>query len=133
MTRTATFNGVNLSTHALITDWSGLLTPPPFDGEVIEYDWQPAADWEPGEFDAYTIDVPLLMRSQDMDTAIGDAAAIAALVDGQEHTLTRTYTPHGVTVTESVQAVMTGATPVPDFEALQVRLVCLFQVLSQWT
>lgn len=132
MTGTATFNGVNLSTTALITDWSGLLTPPPHDGDVIEYDWSAGADWDPGETEAFSIDVPLLMRSQNMDTAIGDAQAIQALVDGQQHTLTRTYTPHGVTVTQSVPAVMTGAAMVTDFGARQVRLVCILQLLAAW-
>jgi hypothetical protein len=125
--------GTDLSTTAHITSWDGILIAPPYRGDLIELDFEAGAVWEPGEMGAYTIDVPLVMKSQDVPTAVGQMRAIQAYADGTEKRITRVFTSGTTTVTESTDGVVTSATPNWDLRfRTRVGLLLTVQIIGPW-
>ena len=127
--------GTNLSTTAHITDWSGILMEGPTNGDLIELDFQPGAVWQGGTAGTYSFSVPLVMKSQDVPTAIAHAKAIQAL-RGTAGTVTRVYTTTAGTVTETCQGIVTEAVPLAWDLGLRTKvgLVLEIQNLSgTWT
>lgn len=102
--------GTNLSTTAHITSWEGILTEGPTRGELIELDFVAGAVWQGTLAGAYQFDVPLVMKSQDVPTAVAHAKAIQAL-RGTVTTVTRVYTTSAGTVTETCQGIVSDALP----------------------
>jgi hypothetical protein len=124
-------DGVDLSTTALITSFEGILRTAPTRGDLIEFDWQAGAVWQPGPSEAYSFEVPLVMREQTPDKAVADLRAIQGL-RGRQVTVQRVTLEDGVEVTEECEAVITAAIDVSwDFrERSKVGCVLVFQNLS---
>jgi hypothetical protein len=127
--------GTNLSTTAHITSWDGILMEGPTRGDLIELDFADGAVWQGTAKGTYSFEVPLVMKSQDVPTAVGHAKAIQAL-RGTQGTITRVYTTGAGTVTETCTGIVTDALPL-DWD-LSVRsrvgLVLIIQNLSgEWT
>jgi hypothetical protein len=123
--------GTDLSTTAYITSWEGILASPPYRGDLIELDFVAGGVWEPGEVGVWTIDVPLVMKSQDVGTAVGHMRTIQGYADGTEKRVTRIFTSGTSTVTESADGVVTSATPVWDLRFRQrVGLLLTIQITS---
>jgi len=125
--------GTDLSTTAHITSWEGILLAQPYRGDLIELDFVAGAVWEPGEAAAYTFEVPLVMKSQVPDTAVGQMRTIQAYADGTEKRITRVFTSTTTTVTESCDGVVTSATPLWDLRFRnRVGLLLTIQTLGPW-
>jgi hypothetical protein len=97
--------GADLSTTAYITSWEGILASQPYRGDLFSPDFVAGGVWEPGVADVYTFEVPLVMKSQVPDTAVGQMRAIQAFADGTEKRITRVFTSTTTTVTESCGSV----------------------------
>lgn len=132
-TDTLLINGTDIQTWCAITSAEGLLSNPPQRGDLIEQDWTAGAIWQPGPKDAWTFDVPIIMRSSQQDIALGQLRALQAYV-GTQVTLTRRLVVAGAVVNETCQAVMINSPQVQwDFSRrAQVRAVLLFQGLTPW-
>ena len=101
-------DALDVNTYADISDFSGVLGEGPWRGDLITMANQPGALWFPGAGgDTYSFDVPLLMKSDDEDTALGQLATFMAL-RGTQVTLTRTVAGSDSTC----EAVMTAGIPV---------------------
>jgi hypothetical protein len=130
---TLLIDGADIQTWAAITSAEGLLTNPPQRGDLIEQDWVAGAIWQQGPKDAWTFDVPLIMRSSQQDVAFGQLRTLQAMV-GTQRTLTRRLVVDGATVNETCQAVMVNSPQVVwSFESRnQIRAVLVFQGLTPW-
>ena len=104
-----------LSTYAYISDASGLLQEPPTRGDLVEMDFQPGAQWIAGQVDAYTFDVPVIMKGSDEGTIIANLRSLQALADGTEYTIKRTFTSGTTSINEDCTGVVTSVTPAWDF------------------
>ena len=125
--------GTDLSTTAYITSWDGILDSPPFRGDLIVLANTSTAVWEPGPVGPYTFVVPLVMKSQDHPTAVGQMRTIQAFADGASKRITRVFTSTTATVTESCDGVVTSATPDWDLRfRSRVGLLLTVQVLGPW-
>lgn len=83
-------DALDVQTVADIADFSGVLMEGPWKGDLVEFDFQPGAAWEPGDGgETYSFDLPLIMLSDDEDTALGNLATLMAL-RGTQVVLTRT-------------------------------------------
>ncbi len=131
---TLKIGGVDLSTTAYITSWEGILATQPVRGDLIELDFTTGGVWEKGMPGAYTFEVPLVMKSQDVGTAVGYMRTIQGYADGTEKRITRVFTSGTTTVTESTDGVVTSATPIWDLRfRTRVGLLLTVQVLDAWT
>lgn len=132
-TETLLINGTDIQTWCAITSAEGLLTNPPQRGDIIEQAWTDGAIWQKGPKGTYSFDVPVIMRSDQQDVALGQLRALQAFV-GDQVTLTRRLTVNGVVVNEACQAVMASATRVVwNFrQRKQIRAILIFQSLSPW-
>ena len=125
--------GTDLSTTAYITSWEGILLPQPYRGDLFSPDFVAGGVWEPGVADVYSFEVPLVMKSQDVGTAVGQMRAIQAFADGTEKRVTRVFTSTTTTVTESCDGVVTSATPLWDLRFRnRVGLLLTIQVVDTW-
>lgn len=103
-----------ISTVARITDASGLLQNGPVRGDLVPLDFQPGAVWLAGERDAWSFDVPLVLKGADEAALLANLRTLQALQDGVERTITRTYTA-GSAISESLTGVVTLVQPAWDF------------------
>lgn len=130
---TLKIGGVDLSSTAYITSWEGIFQSPPYRGDLIELDFTTGAVWEPGEVGTWTIDVPLVMKSHDVPTAVASMRTIQGYADGTEKRITRVFTSGTSTVTESADGVVTSATPLWDLRfRTRVGLLLTIQMLDPW-
>jgi hypothetical protein len=130
---TILIDGVDLGQWAAIENPDGLLSSPPVTGDLIEMDWTPGAEWQPGVVRSYTFDVGLVMRSTERGAAIAALRAVqAACKPGTQVTVTRRLTVGAGSVEETCQAVVTSATEVRW--GTVKRLLVIFTCLSGgWT
>lgn len=126
--------GTDLSSTAYITSWEGILVAPPNRGDLIEFDFVAGAEWVAGEMQAFTFEVPLVMKSQDVGTAVSQMRTIQAFADGTERAIVRTLTVGTASVSETCQGVVTSATPMWDLRMRnKVGLLLTIQALTDWT
>jgi hypothetical protein len=111
MADTIWVDGVDVQTVADIMDLSGMLSTGPYRADLIVRDWYPGAVAQVGPADAYTMDLPLLMKSDDPATALQQLRTVQAWA-GRELTVTRVLTVGAATVTETARAVIVSATTV---------------------
>lgn len=125
LTDTLLIGSTDVQTYADIADFSGVLQDGPQRGDLIELDGVAGAVWVPGPKGTYSFAVPVIMQSDDEDTAMGQLVALQALV-GTQYTLTRTNDY------ATCEAVMTAAIEVGwNLEARNLlEGVLVFQNLS---
>lgn len=126
--------GTWLAGTADIMDASGLLSDAPSKGDLIELDWQPGSDWQPGPRDAYSFDVPVEFVG-DREAALATLRWLQDLV-GQALTLTRRTSAAGAPVDETCTAVMVNTVAVswPTDDAAPKAAILIFQNLDGgWT
>ena len=104
----------DLGTNAYITSWEGILASPTYTGDLIELDFVTGGVWQAGVAGVWTIDVPLVMKSQDPNTAVSQMVAIQSLADGTEKDLRREFTSGTTSIKEANTGVVTSATPTWD-------------------
>jgi hypothetical protein len=126
----AVIGTLDLSTVAYITDASGLLGNAPIGGDLVEMDFQPGAQWEAGEPQAYSFDLPLLLKGSTESAILANFRTLQALADGTERTITRTFTA-GSAVSESATCVVASVTAAWDFGMRgRFNAVLIIQVTS---
>lgn len=126
-------DSTDLGSTAYITSWEGILAMPPIRGDVFAPDFVAGGVWEPGTQDVYTYEVPLVMKSQDPPTAVGQMRAIQAFCDSTTHTMHRVFTSGTSTVHDAHTGMVTSATPVWDLRfRTRVGLLLTVQSLSPW-
>jgi hypothetical protein len=111
MADTILIDGVDVQTVADIMDLSGILSTGPYRADLIVRDWEPGAVAQIGPPDAYTMDLPLLMKSDDPATALGQLRTVQGWA-GRILTVTRVITVGATVVTETCQACIVSATAV---------------------
>ena len=130
---TLLIDGWDLQELAAITSAEGLLTDPPQRADIITQDWTAGAIYQAGPKQAWTFEVPLIMRAAQQDVALAQLRAFQAMV-GDQKTLTRRIVVDGTVVNELCQAVMVASPQVQwDFSArAQIRCVLIWQGLTPW-
>lgn len=128
---TVKWNGTDVQTYADIASMEGILAAGPTRGDLITLDWQPGAVWQAGPPDTYTMDLPLVMKSNDDGVAIQQLRAVQAW-RGTQGVLTRVVTVGAAQVTEVCDAVIVNAVEVQwDFDGRNlVGCVLVIQNLS---
>jgi hypothetical protein len=127
--------GTNLGTTAYITSWEGILQSAPYRGDLIELDFVAGAVWQAGPVAAYDFEVPLVMKSQDHNTAVQHALAILALA-GTQTTVTRVFTSGASTVTQTCQGIIKEAIPLEWDLAFRSRVgvtLVITNLSGTWT
>ena len=126
-------DGADVQTWCAITSAEGLLSNPPQRGDLIEQDWVAGAIWQAGPKDAWTFDVPVIMRSSQQDVALAQLRQLQSW-QGTVRTLTRRLVVNGATINETCTAVMVNSPQVQwDFSRrAQIRAVLVFQGLTPW-
>ena len=120
--------GLDLSTICHITSAEGILAEPPIGGDLVELDFTPGGQWVKGEPEPMTFDVPLIMRSQVQDVAMGQLRQVQALQDGTARTVTRRLVVNGATVEESCTGVVSAAVQVAWDFAQKKRVGCVLLI-----
>jgi hypothetical protein len=110
-TPTFKIGGTDLSLTAHITSWDGILMKAPTRGDLIELDFIAGAVWQQGPAGSYDFDVPLVMKSQDPGTAVGQAVAIQALATGATTTFRREFYSGTTFVMQTCSGVISQAIP----------------------
>ena len=85
LTDTLLIGSTDVQTYADIADFSGVLQDGPQRGDLIELDGVAGAVWVPGPKGTYSFAVPVIMQSDDEDTAMGQLASLQALVGTRVH------------------------------------------------
>ena len=132
---TLKIGATDLGLTAHITSWEGILTKGPQRGDLIELDFQPGAVWQAGQAAAYDFDVPLVMKSQDHNTAVKDALAIQALA-GTQATITRVFTSGTTTVTQTCTGIIKEAVPLAwdlGFRSRVGMVLTITNLSGTWT
>jgi hypothetical protein len=123
----------DIGATAYVTSWEGILNAPPSRGDLIELDFVAGGVWQSGEMAAYTYEVPLVMKSQDVGTAVSQMRAIQAFCDGTTHTMHRVFTSGTTSLHDAHSGVVTSATPVWDLRfRTRVGLLLTVQALTEW-
>lgn len=129
---TLTIGTLDVSTVAHIEEPEGILGNGGHKGDLIEFDFEAGAEWLPGEFEAYSWAVGLLMRGDTESAILTNLRTLQALVDGTERTLTRTFTATSA-VSETCQGVVTACEPAWDMRVKgALRAVLMIQQLTEW-
>jgi hypothetical protein len=110
-TPTVKIGGTDLSLTAHITSWDGILMKAPTRGDLIELDFIAGAVWQQGPVGSYDFEVPLVMKSQDPATAVGQALDIQALATGATTTIRREFYDGTTFVMQACQGVISQAIP----------------------
>ena len=110
-TPTFKIGGTDLSLTAHIVSWDGILMKAPTRGDLIELDFIAGAVWQQGPVGSYDFDVPLVMKSQDPGTAVGQAVAIQALATGATTTFRREFYSGTSFVMQACSGVISQAIP----------------------
>jgi hypothetical protein len=128
---TVKWNGTDVQTYGDIASMEGILAAGPVRGDLITMDWVAGAVWQAGPADVYSMDLPLVMQSDDEGTAIQQLRAVQAW-RGTQGVLTRVVMVGSAQVTEVCDAVCVNAVEVQwDLEARNlVGCVLVFQNLS---
>jgi hypothetical protein len=127
-------DSTDLGSTAYITSWEGILNEPPTRGDLIELDFVAGGVWQGGEMAAYTFEVPMVMKSQDVGPAVAQMRAIQAFCDGTTHTMHRVFTSGTASLHDACTGVVTSATPVWDLRMRsKVGLLLTIQALTEWT
>ena len=130
---TLLINGEDLADVAAIVNWDGLLDVGTPKGDLIEFDFQGGAVWQPaGVFEAYTMIVPIVMKATPEDAAIADVLLFEVIL-GVEVTLTRRLLQSGALVDHTCQAVLTSRPTQWALDVLgRVPVTLTFQALTPW-
>lgn len=128
---TVLWNATDVQDYADIADMSGILAAGPTRGDLILMDWQAGAVWQAGPADTYSMDLPLIMKSDDDGTALEQLRAVQAW-RGTQGVLTRRIAVGSTQVDETCEAVCVNAVAVEwSFDARNlVGCVLVFQNLS---
>jgi hypothetical protein len=110
-TPTVKIGGTDVGTYAYITDWSSILQKPPTKGDLIELDFVAGAVWQQGQAGSYDFEIPLVMKSQDAGTAVGQARTVQGLCTGATTTIRREFYSGTTFVMESCSGVISQALP----------------------
>ena len=123
----------DLLSVASIENWDGLLDTGDPKGDLIVFDFQGGAVWQPaGVFDAHTIVIPIVMKAATEDAAVADVLALNAYL-GVQVTLTRKTLLDGVLTSHTCTAVMSSRATQWDLDYLgRVPVTLTFQALSAW-
>jgi hypothetical protein len=110
-TPTVKVGGTDLGTTAYITNWDGILMKPPTRGDLIELDFVAGAVWQQGQAGSYDFEIPMVMKSQDPATAVGQALDIQALATGATQSIRREFYDGTTFVMQSCSGVINQAIP----------------------
>jgi hypothetical protein len=132
---TILIDGVDVQSVADIMDLSGILSTGPYRADLIVRDWEPGAVAQIGPPDAYTMDLPLLMKSDDPNVAMQQLRTVLSWA-GQVTTITRVLTVAGSVVTETCQGAIVSATTIEwslDAPNLLGALLMIQNLDGTWT